>query len=163
MESRKIADVLERQYPSSPSLRLDSPYQARIESAMAPLLGAVRPLFVPLVPQVFLNPRSHGYFVPSREQAVGMPLPEYARGADKGVDDARPHVKTLGAMFRENADGPFLMGAEPCYADFIVLGWLRMMDGLGCKDKFLSSGVDGGEELMKLYEAGAKWLERDSY
>ena len=160
MDSRKIADTLEELYPS-PTLRLDSPFQTRIETLMVNLLTPMRPLFVPLVPPTFLRPRSQEYFVASREKSVGMTLEEYAQGADKGFEDCRPWIKALGAMLREDPSGPFLMGAEPCYADFVVLSWIKMMDGLGYRDKFFA--CDGGQEIRSLYEGGAKWLERDSY
>ena len=32
----------------------------------------------------------------------------------------------LAKLFLVHPDGPFLLGARACYADFIVGGWLRM-------------------------------------
>ncbi|KIX06461.1 uncharacterized protein Z518_04437 [Rhinocladiella mackenziei CBS 650.93] len=160
MESRKIADALESKYPNPP-LHLDSPYQSRIEAFMPQLFTPIRPVFVPLVPKVFLNPRSQEYYIASREKSMGMTLDQYAQGRDKGFEDAKPFVKQLGEMLKENPGGPFLMGGEPCYADLVVLGWVKMMDGLGWKEKFFA--CEGGEEIKRLYEAGGKWLERDSY
>ncbi|EXJ85450.1 hypothetical protein A1O1_05814 [Capronia coronata CBS 617.96] len=160
MDSRKIADVLESEYPD-PALHLESPYQARIEALVGKLLGQIMPIFVPLVPKVFLNPASQKYYVPSRETSLGMALDEYHKGADQALDQARPTIKQIGDMLDENASGPYLQGQEPCYADFIVVSWIRMMDGLGWAETFLA--CDGGQQIKRLYEASAKWLERDSY
>lgn len=160
MESRKIADVLESEYPDPP-LHLDSPYQARIDDVLPKLVEKVRPIFAPLVPKVFLNPPSQKYFVASREAALGFSLDEYSKGAGQALNDAKPFVKQLGDLLDENPAGPFLQGRDPIYADFVVLGWIRMMDGLGVVDRFFA--CDGGQQLKRLYEAAAKWLERDSY
>ncbi|KIW35604.1 uncharacterized protein PV07_02291 [Cladophialophora immunda] len=161
MESRAIVDKLEQLHPSPP-LSLDSPYLARAEQLVPKLANAVRPIFMPLVPKTFLNPPSRDYFVASREKALGMPLDAYAAAnTAQAWEDAKPVVKEAGAVYAENPDGPFLLGKQVSYADFMVLGFLRMMDRLGIKDRFFA--MEGGEKLKELYEAGAKWLERDSY
>ncbi|EXJ65666.1 uncharacterized protein A1O5_11193 [Cladophialophora psammophila CBS 110553] len=161
MESRAIVDKLEQLHPS-PSLHLNSPYLPRIEQLLPNLLGQVRPVFMPLVPKVFLNPPSYDYFVASREKALGMSLDEYAaKNTDKAWEDVKPFVKELAAIYAENSEGPFLMGKQVSYADMMVLGFLKMMDRLENVNKFFA--MEGGEKLKEVYEAGAKWLERDSY
>jgi len=161
MDSRRIADALERLHPNPP-LHLDSPYQSRIESLIGQILTPIRAVFVPLVPKVFLNPASQAYFIPTREKAVGMGLEEFAKGADEGIQKASPFIRELGEMLREN-EGPFLQGNTPCYADMMVLAWLRMLDRLGVSDRFF--GLEGGQELKTLYDEGVKqgWFDRDSY
>ncbi|OAP59645.1 hypothetical protein AYL99_06943 [Fonsecaea erecta] len=161
MESRAIIDKLEQLKPS-PSLHLDSPYLARIEQLLPNVINSVRAIFMPLVPKVYLNPPSYEYFVASREKAIGMTLDEYAaKNAAQGWEDAKPLVKELAAIYAENPEGPFLMGKEVSYADFMVVGWLRMMEGLGQLDKILA--MEGGDKLKAVYEASAQWLKRDSY
>ncbi|KAK5273614.1 hypothetical protein LTR96_000214 [Exophiala xenobiotica] len=163
MDSRRIADALESLQPTPP-LHLDSPYQARIEDLTKQIVDSIRPVFMPLVPKVFLNPTSRDYFVSTRTKALGMSLDEYAKGADEGVQKAKPYIRELGELLRENNEGPFLQGKTPCYADMIVLGWLTMLDRLGVGDSFFGL-EDGGEELKRLYDEGVKqgWFERDSY
>jgi len=161
MDSRKIADALEARYPNPPSLQLDSPYQARLEALWDKIVTPLRTVFVPLVPKIFLNPRSQEYFVADREKTVGMSLDKYGEGAEEGLNNAKPAIKELGDMLRENPDGPFFQGKDPIYADLMVLGWLKMLEGLGLVGRIFES--EGGEELKRLFEAGAKWTERDSY
>ncbi|KAH0841280.1 hypothetical protein AYO21_04880 [Fonsecaea monophora] len=161
MESRAIVDKLEKLYPSPP-LYLDSPYLARVEQLLPKVATAFRPIFMPGVPKTFLNPPSYAYFVASREKSVGMTLDEYeAKNAEQAWKDVEAPVKELGELYAENPDGPFLMGKQLSYADIMVLGFLRMIDRLGHKERFLA--LEGGDKLRALYEASAKWLERDSY
>lgn len=160
MESWKIARALEPVY-QDPPLYLDSPILPRMETILGKLVTSLRPAFVPLVPKIFLNPASQAYFIPSREKHVGMSLDEYAKGTDQGIEDASPHVKELAGLLSENQQGPFFLGKEVSYADFVVVAWLRMLVRLGIQDKIWA--LDGGKELKDLYDACAKWLERDTY
>jgi glutathione S-transferase len=160
MESFEIAKKLEELHPQ-PSLHLDSPYTKRILDFLPTLVGSVRPIFMPEVPKKFLPPRSAEYFMSTRKKSVGMSLEEYAKQAPKAWEDAKPHVKTLSEMYREHEAGPFLMGKDVSFADFIVVGFLRMMDRLGIVDRFWE--MDGGNELKAVYQACGKWLERDDH
>lgn len=160
MESRKIAFALESTH-QDPTLHLDSPVLLRVEAILPEIVERVRPAFVPLVPKIFLNPVSQGYFIPSREKSLGKPLDEFAKGTDQGVDNARPYVKELADVLRENAGGPFFLGKDVSYADFVVVAWLHMLVRLDIADRIWA--LDGGEELKGLYQASARWLERDSY
>ena len=90
-----------------------------------------------------------------------MTLEEYSQGAEKSLEEVKPFVKELGDWYAENPEGVFLLGKDVSYADVMVLGWLKMMDLLGVSERFW--GMEGGERLKKVYEAGGKWLERDSY
>jgi len=159
MDSFAIAQKLESLHPT-PSLHLDSPYQSRIEEFLPTMVNQVRPIFMPLVPQKFLNPRSKEYFISTREKALGMPLEQYAKNAKQGFTNVKPYAKELGDMYAEN-DGPFLMGKEVCYADIMVLGWLRMFDRLGEVSKIFE--MEGGEKLKDVYQTTGKWFERDTY
>jgi len=162
MDSHKIAAALERLYPDPPLLALDSPYQARVEALSDKIISPLRPIFMPLVPKIFLNPRSQEYFVATREKAVGMSLDKYHEGAEEGLDKAKPYIKELGDVLSENPEGPFVQGKEgPIYADLVVISWLRMLDGLGWVGRVFD--CEGGQELKRLYDAGAQWAERDSY
>lgn len=161
MESRRIAEALERIYPSPP-MHIDSKYQSPVEAAIANILGCTRTVFVPLVPKIFLNPPSQEYFVASREKSVGMSLDEFGKTADQDIKKTEPYVRELSALLTET-DGPFFEGSTPVYADFVVVAWIRMFKGLGQEEKIFS--LEGGEQLKKQYEAAHAngWLDRDSY
>jgi glutathione S-transferase len=159
MESRAIADVLENKYPT-PTLHLDSPYLPRVEDLMSKILPSFRGIFVPLVPKVFLNPRSQEFFVSDREKTLGMSLDEFAKNGNEMVKQGAGHVKELGEVYKENKDGPFVLGKEVSYADFIVAAWAKMMVGLGEEEALF--GLEGGKEIKAVYEACQAWFSRDS-
>jgi len=160
MESKKIALKLESLHPEPP-LHLDSPVLPRVEPILHNIVTCFRPLFVPLVPRMFLNPASQAHFIPSREKGVGKSLDEFGKGADQGVENAKPHVKELAGVLGEHPEGPFFLGKEVSYVDFVVVGWLRMMARMGVAERIWA--LDGGSELKALYDASAKWLERESH
>lgn len=160
MESRKIAFALEPLYPEPP-LHLDSPVLARVETILPKVVECVRPAFAPLVPKLFLNPVSRDYFVESREKGLKQPLDEFAKGADRGFEEAAPYLKELADILREKPEGPFFLGEVVSYADFMVVAWLHMFVRLRIADRIWA--LEGGKELKALYDASAKWLERDTY
>ena len=112
MDSRAIADELEAFWPE-PSIHLSSPYQSRIESLFNDMMSALAPTLVPLVPKAFLSPRAQDYWISDREKSWKMSLNEFAKGGAKGFEDAKPLIKQLGNMYKENQDGPFLEGTRP--------------------------------------------------
>lgn len=117
------------------------------------------------MPAQLLNPPSAEYFKRTREIRFNTTLeallndPEH--GGDKAWEAARPHIQALAALYREDTSGPFLRGKEVGYADFVVVGWLMMFERLGQLGKLLESG--GGVELRGVWEACAKWRERDDH
>ena len=110
MDSRKIADALEKEYPS-PSLHLDSPILKKVEELVPECIGTLLPVILPRVPRVVLSPRSAEYFSRDRAEHFGMDLSqlEKEKGGDSAWKAAEPKWKELGTLL--NAEGgPFFMG-----------------------------------------------------
>jgi hypothetical protein len=61
MDSRKIADRLEKDYPNPP-LFLDSPLTQQVSNMYGKFAEPMRPAWMPLVAQNLLNPSSKEYF-----------------------------------------------------------------------------------------------------
>lgn len=110
MESRKIADVLEREYPSPP-LHLDSPILKKVEELAPECIMSIGPILLPRVPRQFLNPPSAEYFERTRAEKFGMTLSqlEVERGGESAWKAAEPKWKELGALLKAEG-GPFFMG-----------------------------------------------------
>ena len=86
------------------------------------------------------------------------------RGGETAWKNARPHLETVAGMLKENGDGPFFMGKEVSYADFVFVGLVRMMERIQKLEKLKGAvGKEDAEILMKQYEACGKWLERDGH
>jgi glutathione S-transferase len=116
MESRAIADEIEKRYPAPewPSLRLDDPAVERAKAHLRPTAGALMPVILPQVPKVILSEYSAEYFWRTRAEAFGMPLTEW--GAKEGGEDGEKAWERSRAGFAEVAEalreteGPFYLG-----------------------------------------------------
>ncbi|KAH7363320.1 hypothetical protein B0T11DRAFT_92724 [Plectosphaerella cucumerina] len=167
MESRAIADEIEKRYPAPewPSLRLDDPAVERAKAHLRPTAGALMPVILPQVPRVILSEYSAEYFWRTRAEAFGMPLVEWA--AKEGGEDGEKAWERSRAGFAEVAEalreteGPFYLGETVSYADFIFVGFLHFLKrAVGEKD---FERLKEWPEIIALYEACGKWLERDSH
>lgn len=110
MDSRKIADVLEKEYPS-PSLHLDSPLLKKVEELAPQCITALAPVYIPRAPRYVLNPPSAEYFDRTRAARFGMPLSqlENEKGGESAWKIAEPKWKELGTLLKAEV-GPFFMG-----------------------------------------------------
>ncbi len=129
-DSWAIALYLDETYPDRPAL-FESP-QARalsyvfkhwVERAIHPLIfrAVVLDLFA------HLHPRDKTYFRESREKRFGMTLEQI--GADPKVAIAALRT-ALDPARQGTVAAPFLSGAAPAYADYILFGafqWARAM------------------------------------
>lgn len=110
MDSRKIADVLEKEQPS-PSLHLDSSILKKVEGLAPQCIMPLGPVFMPRIPRLLLNPRSAEYFERTREERFGMTLSqlEKEKGGEGAWKAAEPKWKELGTLLKAEG-GPFFMG-----------------------------------------------------
>lgn len=173
MDSKSIAHALEEEFPQ-PSLHLDSPILPQVEQVLLRAFQALAPDFLPEVPKRLLNPPSAEYFARTRAVRFGESLEEVQKnkGGQAAWDAAEPHLLQLAALLKE-AGGPFFMGdtgaekkdlpremltdPEVSYADFYIVGFLQFAKRLGKLERAFSYD----SAFRNLYEASAKWLERD--
>jgi glutathione S-transferase len=130
VDSWVIANYLEDTYPDRPSL-----FGGEGGRAMARMLnwwgdvtvvGGMFPLIVADIPG-HLKPVDAAYFRKSREARFGKPLEEVTANRDKAVEGFRKSLDPLRLTLRTQ---PFLGGAAPNYADYIVFGpfqWARVV------------------------------------
>lgn len=161
MDSRKIADELEKQYPE-PSLHLDSPLLPRVEAGVLNMFGPLRPVMLPLIPRTRLNAAAVEYFERTRKEMVGMPLSQWEKeqGGDKAWEKATPAFKEVGDMLRANG-GPFILGKTVSYADFVILSGLECAKRID--ESFFERSIEIEPALKTLHEASSAWLERDDH
>jgi glutathione S-transferase len=129
-DSWAIANYLEDTYPDRPSL-----FGGDGGRAMGRMLnwwgdvvvmGGLFPLIVADIP-AHLNPVDAAYFRKTREARLGRPLEETVAGRDKSVESFRKSLDPLRLTLKTQ---PFLGGAAPNYADYIVFGpfqWARVV------------------------------------
>ncbi|PSN64503.1 hypothetical protein BS50DRAFT_636669 [Corynespora cassiicola Philippines] len=164
MDSVKIAEALET-YQPSPSLHLTSPRLQQTQEAVRQTVEALAPIAKPRVPEMILgSPSSIDYFQRTRAKRHGMALEELARSEMAGEAawaDADGGLAGLRGVLAEDKAGPYIMGAEPGFADFVLAGMWRFMQVLD-RDGDLFGRLMGFDECFAGHFAACeKWLERD--
>ena len=129
-DSWAIASYLEDNYPDRPSLFGGDGGRAlgRMLNWWGDLtvIGGMFPLIVADLPG-HLQPVDAAYFRQSREARFGKPLEEVVAGRDQSVEGFR---RSLDPMRLTLKTQPYLGGAAPNYADYIMFGgfqWARVV------------------------------------
>ncbi|KAL2192620.1 hypothetical protein P885DRAFT_64735 [Corynascus similis CBS 632.67] len=165
MDSLEIARAIEAAHPSPP-LHLDSPALARLigpEGIASRTISQLARVLLTRVPTRILTDASVPYWVETRSQMVGMPLAEF----QAQVTDwepvwaaAEPVLHEATALLNETReDGPFFLGKEASYADFVWGGLLIFYDRMGELDELLARTGDA-EAHKALLKALEPWTER---
>ena len=127
-DSWRIAEYLEDAYPNRPSLFGGDAGRgvARFVNSWADLVlnaGLIR--FVALDILAALDEKDRDYFRRSREERFGTTLEAFCAGREERVAEFRRSLAPLRATLSAQ---PYLAGAAPAYADYIVFGsfqWVR--------------------------------------
>ena len=159
MDSSPIAHFLESTYPDPPvvlSSELGTSIEAQSRAVGAP---AFRTSIMPREANI-LSTRSAEYFRRTREAALGHPLEELLddekeERAWKAAEEGMRAVSEM--MLRNSGKGPFILGAEPSYSDFRIVGSIqsaRMVDE-GVFERLVAY-----PGYRALYEGCAPFMER---
>jgi glutathione S-transferase len=129
-DSWAIANYLEDSFPDRPSLFGGEGGRALMRMLNwwgdIAIVGGIFPLIVADIP-ARLAPDDAAYFRSSREARLGKTLEEAAAARDKGVLGFRKSLDPLRLTLKTQ---PYLGGAAPNYADYIVFGgfqWARVV------------------------------------
>ena len=134
-ESAIIAEYLDKQYPNTPRLfpvgshALQYAFLDKFFSSVVPLLRFALP------PSYWmLNKESDAYFRTTREAMFGMTMENMApTGAEREMEWAK--VKAVfntvdGWLQSAKADGPYLLGGGPGFADLVVASFVLWMKNI---------------------------------
>ena len=164
MNSANIAPVLERLYPER-SLHLDAELHAPMTESVESLAGIIWWDTLALIPSL-LPERSGVYFDETRKAAFGVSLKEMA--AAKGGDQAWKTAAEPGGAAEKLAEmltkykkdeGPFVLGSEPSYADFVAASLFECVERCCVEDYRKLMALDA--RFGALHEACRPWLLRD--
>ncbi|KAL0475599.1 hypothetical protein QR685DRAFT_513177 [Neurospora intermedia] len=167
MDSKSIAVALEERYPAPqyPSLHLDTPALAKLESLMPGMMGKLAGVFVPGAVKNILGPKSQPYFISTREAEFGMSIDELQKtqGGVQAYEKIREELQEATALLKQNAArGPFFEGDKVSYADFVWAGFLLFMKYADAEgfDKLLEATGDK-EANERLLEGVKPWARDD--
>ena len=97
-----------------------------------------------------------------------MPLDKFEaeKGGEPAWAAAQKPLAAVAELLHADSSGPFLLGKDVCYADFILVGFLQFCvvlgEGGGRGDVY-DKIVGHDKAFGQVYDACAKWTERDSY
>ena len=112
MDSRKIADRLEKDYPT-PGFKLDDPAFEEVLQYMPKIVESLRGVWMPKVPAKLLNDPSEEYFLRTRAERFGKPLVQIAQenGGEEAWIEALASIKQLGQVLGRH-EGAFVLGQD---------------------------------------------------
>ncbi|RMY98397.1 hypothetical protein D0864_04395 [Hortaea werneckii] len=159
MDSLVIARKLNDIHPE-PKLIIDETSLADMQKGLG---MTARPLFPVIMPRIatIVTQESEAHFREIRAKDFGMPLEEFERtkGGEKAWTDAEPGFRFLAELYGKEDDGPFLMGSQPSFGDFVIVAFIEcvMRVGEDMGKKWLSMD----ERLARVHEACKPWMEKD--
>lgn len=162
MDSAIIAAELEQLHPS-PSMHLNPDLEAEAQRALGMISFPLLPVLMPRVGRDIIEEDSIPLFRSGREKRFGMPLEEWEvkKGGEPAWSAAAPGLAALKALLtdKKKDDGPFILGSQVCYADFMVVALLEGLRRIG-QDIF-DRIVSHDESFVRLHDACKKWMEND--
>ncbi|KAF5377892.1 hypothetical protein D9615_006807 [Tricholomella constricta] len=163
VESALIAEYLDTTYPDTPKLFPPGTraLQHAFVDAFMSKLGALWQFALP-ASNTILNPSSEAYFRRSREKTFGKKIEDIApTGSAMEMEWAKVKAgfgAIDGWLQKGKADGPYFLGKEPTFADFVVASFI-----LWCK-KIWGPDSSQWKDIMSWnegrWEAFIKGLEK---
>jgi len=147
-----IVQYLDKQYPSSP--RVITPGTLAFETAYYRYFFAqvVSKVPTPVHQQLYecVSPESAAFVKALRETVFGDTLVNLAKNPQPHWDAYRDAYSTFALPIYENAEGIFLKGSEPAWADFVTASWVlavKLLYGEDSKECKYTETWDGGRWL----------------
>ena len=148
-ESSDIVQYLEKQYPSSP--RVISPGTLAFEVAYYKYFqaGVIAKWPGPIHQYMYetLSPESAAFIKELREEALGDTLVNIAKNPQSHWGAYKDAYSSVALPIYEKAEGIFLKGNEPGWADFVTASWLlsiKLLYGADSKEwKYIETWDDG--------------------
>lgn len=165
MNSANTVKELESSHPE-PSLHLDAGLHGPATETVEALAGVVWWDALAQLPKTCLNERSAVYFEETRRARFGASLDDVA--AAKGGEQAWKTAaapggaaEKMGQFLTEHKkdEGPFILGSEPSYGDFIVASVFECFERISPSD--YEKLISLHPTFRPLHEACRPWLARD--
>lgn len=161
-DSAVIAKLLEGQHPQKP-LHFDDQLEAEANKVAFMAASPLFPMHMPyLAREVVLEP-SVRMFVAAREKRFGMNFAEWEKmkGGETAWNTAAPGFDALRHLLIDNKidDGPFILGSQVSYADFIITAVLEAYNQThtGMFQRILNMD----ERFERHYQASKQWVRKD--
>ena len=159
MDSAVIADQLESLHPE-PTLNLDTGLHQEAQNV---LYSIGRPLFPVLMPRIrddVITDHALPYWRDTREKLFGMSIDEFAHahGGERAWEASKPGILALQHFLQTHKrdEGPFILGSQVCYGDFILCAFLESLRKTG--EDLFQRFVSYEKSIRQLYDTCSVWL-----
>ncbi|CZT16037.1 related to putative glutathione S-transferase [Ramularia collo-cygni] len=157
-DSAAIAPKLEETCPE-PSLHLETGLHEQVGKLIG---GIAMPMLKVIYPAIARNIIKEEYldsWLAGKEPKLGMSMQEFeASGGESAWKAAEPGFVALKEFLASNKKdkGPFILGSQVCYGDFIIAALLESVRIIG--DGLFERFVGYDEQLRELHEACGEWF-----
>lgn len=161
MDSANIAPALEKQYPE-PSLHLETGLHEEAQKALGRVAFPLLKILYPTIARNIIMDHYAPSWVEKKEKMLGMSMQEYeASGGENAWKAAEPGFAALKEFMASNKkdQGPFLLGSQVCYGDFIIASMLEALRRIG--DGLFERAVSYDDQLKELHAACGEWFLDD--
>ncbi|CAK3921820.1 Glutathione S-transferase ustS [Lecanosticta acicola] len=163
MDSAAIALKIEARYPQ-PKIDLAPELQAKVMPLYGQILFQLAGTFFPLIRRNILLEESIAEWTANKETTFGRSMAEMeANSGEAAWRNAEPGFEKLRELLRESKKdaGPFVLGGEVCYVDFIFGAMMECCRKVG--GDLYANFARYAPELREIHEAceGKGWLEKD--
>ncbi|KAJ3517330.1 hypothetical protein NLJ89_g583 [Agrocybe chaxingu] len=135
-ESLLIAEYLDKTYPDKPRIIPDGTHslQRAFRAAFEPFEAALRPFVIPVIHEQFEG-ESKTFYRTVLEEIFQTKISEMKPKGEEGKQawkKLEDFYDTFAAWYVEEGNGPYVMGASPCFADLILtsrIWWIMKVFG----------------------------------
>lgn len=122
------------------------------------------PVFFPAIMRNILPDKIVPHWRAKREAQFGCTMEELeaSRGGEQAWRAAEPAFDAAERLLKEHKkdEGPFLLGSQVCYGDFVLAGMAESMPRI--EPVFHDRVVKGVPGLLELHQACSEWLKKDT-
>lgn len=156
-DSANIIVELEKQCPE-PSLHLENGLHAQAGKLLGGIAFPLLKILYPTIARNIVMDKYVDWWVEKKETMLGMTMQEFeASGGENAWKAAEPGFAALKEFLASNKkdEGPFLLGSQVCYGDFIIVSMLESMRQIG--DGVFERVVSYDDQLRELHNACKEW------
>lgn len=160
-DSANIAPKLEEQCPE-PSLHLENGLHVEAGKLLGGIAFPLLKVLYPTIARNIILPHYVDTWVAGKEKMLGMSMQEFeASGGENAWKAAEPGFAALRTFLASNKkdQGPFILGSQVCYGDFILASMLESLRVIG--DGLFERVVSYDEQLRELHVACGEWFVKN--
>lgn len=157
-DSANIAPELEKQHPE-PSLHLENGLHVEAGKLLGRIAFPLLKVLYPTIASNIILPHYKDSWVEKKEAMLGTSMQEFeASGGENAWKAAEPGFAALKEFLASNKKdkGPFILGSQVCYGDFIIASMLESMRLIG--DRVFEKAVGYDDQLKDLHTACGEWF-----